>query len=306
MTQLRKHYFLDRWVIIAPHRSKRPVEFRKETQVIKKCAFCAGNERLTPPEIGRAGKNPWKMRWFPNKFPVVTPEGDAKMTGGKFAHAAAYGSHEIIVETPSGKKQLWDLPAGDVVLLLKTYNARINDLEKRKQTKYVLAAKNHGRKAGASLSHSHTQVVSLSRVPPAVSEEVNRSGSRCNFCSIISNEKKTARKCFENDSMIAFTPYASRFSYELWITPKKHLKRLSDFSEKEFTDFAGILSRALKKLKKLNVDYNYYLHYAPGKSDLHLHLELITRAEYLAGIELGSGIGINVVSPEEAAEFYRK
>ena len=122
--------------------------------------------------------------------------------------------------------------------------------------------------------------MSLSKVPPAVSEEVNRSGSRCNFCSIISNEKKTARKCFENDSMIAFTPYASRFSYELWITPKKHLKRLSDFSEKEFTDFAGILSRALKKLKKLNVDYNYYLHYAPGKSDLHLHLELITRAEY--------------------------
>ena len=306
MTQLRKHYFLDRWVIIAPNRSKRPVEYKKEKAVTKKCAFCSGNESLTPPEIGRIGKKNWKMRWFPNKFPVVTPKGSAKISRGKLTRGTAYGHHEIIVETPSAGKQLWDLPASDVADLLAVYRERINDIGKRKQVRYVLVAKNHGLKAGASLTHSHTQVASFSIIPTIIRQEINRPGSRCNFCSIIRTEKKTVRKCFENDSMIAFAPYASRFAYELWIAPKKHLKKLSGLSEKELKDFAELLSRALKKIKKLNLDYNYYLHYAPGKHDLHFHLELITRAEYMAGIEFGAEIAVNAVSPEQAAEFYRK
>lgn len=306
MTQLRKHYFLDRWTIIAPQRRKRPVEFKKEKAATKKCAFCAGNESLTPPEIGRTGGRRWKMRWFPNKFPVVTPEGSAKISGGKLAHGDAYGYHEVIVETPSPAKQLWDLPKADVARLLEIYRERINDIGRRKRVKYVLVAKNHGLKAGASFTHSHTQVASFSMVPPAVRQEINRSGSGCKFCPVIKSEKKSPRKCLENDSVIAFAPYASRFAYELWIAPKRHLRKLSDMSEKELKDFAEILSKALKKVKKLNRDYNYYLHYAPGKSDLHLHLELITRAEYLAGIEFGSEIAINLVPPEEAAEFYRK
>ena len=306
MPELRKDYFLDRWVIIAPGRSKRPKELRKEEPSKKTCFFCPGKEQLTPAEIGRLGGKHWRMRWFPNKFPVVQETGNPFLRNRTLAHAAAYGKHEIIVETPSSTKQLWDLPSADMVKLLTIYNQRITELEKRKHIKYVLVVKNHGIMAGASLSHSHTQVASLSMLPPVVKQELIATKGNCKYCSVINLERKSARKCFENDSVIAFAPYASRFSYELWILPKKHIRKLSDFSEKELEDFAHILNTALKKLKKLDVDYNYYLHYAPSRTDLHLHVELTPRLERWAGIELSSGVSINSVSPESAAKFYRK
>lgn len=307
MTELRKDYFLDRWTIIAPGRSKRPKEFKEEKETGKQvCSFCPGNEKLTPPEIGRVGtKDHWHMRWFPNKFPAVEKKGNPKVKKGLLTSAAAYGSHEIIAETPT-RKQLWDLPLKEFVLLLKIYSQRIAALKNKKSTKYVLVVKNHGREGGASLKHSHTQVASLNILPPSVKQELAAyAGRTCNYCKVLNIERKSPRKSFENSSVIAFAPYASRFNYELWILPKRHVRELSDLSESELHDFADILSKALKKLKKINAPYNYYLHYSPPGANLHFHIELTPRLARWAGIELSSGIIINSVSPEAAARFYR-
>jgi len=142
MTELRKDYFLDRWVIIAPSRKKRRVEFKEvEGDHSKKCFFCPGNEETTPKEIGRIGmgKKRWQMRWFPNKFPVFEQKGSPSIRKkGQLTFASAYGSNEIIVETPSSKKQLWDFKVSEIVMLLKVYNNRINELEKKKNIKYVM------------------------------------------------------------------------------------------------------------------------------------------------------------------------
>src|SRR3989338_7068510 len=112
MMELRKDYVLDRWAVIAPGRNKRPRELSERAPAGRAaCYFCPGNERMTPPEIGRTGGKRWRFRWFGNKFPAVemncSPE--ARTDNTFFTFADAYGSHEIVVETPSASKQLWDL-----------------------------------------------------------------------------------------------------------------------------------------------------------------------------------------------------
>ncbi len=311
MLELRKDYILDRWVIIAGRRSKRPKEFKEEKKKkeLKKCFFCPGNENLTPPEIWRIEKNgKWQIRLFPNKFPFVEEKGSPILKESRFfLHSAAYGKHEILVETPEHNKQLWDLGKERIKLVFKAINRRINELMDMDNIKYVLVFKNHGDKAGTSLVHSHMQIVAISVIPPAIREEIEatRKYKECPYCSIIKLESKTKRKAFENRRFLAFTPYASRFNYEVWVFPKRHIRNLSEFDDEDYSGLADILRKILLKLKKLNLSYNFYLHYSPEKSDLHFHIEITPRIAIWAGFEFSSGVTINSVSPEDAARFYR-
>ncbi len=308
--ELRKDYILERWAIIASGRKQRPKEYsEKQSESLKQvCFFCPGNENLTPPEIGRIGGKKWRFRWFQNKFPAVDKKGnpDVRNDNTFFTFSDAYGTHEIIVETPSRTKQLWDLNKDEIAELFSIYKERITELSRDSSAKYVAVFKNHGSKGGASLKHSHTQISSINIVPPLVQAEVKASSKGgCAYCRIIDIEKKSFRACFENKSAVAFTPYASRFNYEIWIFPKKHLKTLDDFSNQELNDFTELLDRVLKKLKNLNVSYNYVLHYAPSGSELHFHVEVTPRIATWAGFENSTDIIINSVPPEDAAKFYR-
>ena len=310
MAELRKDYFFDRWVIIAPGRSKRPFETGSAKRAKSKaCFFCPGSESMTPGEIGRAGAGRrWKMRWFPNKYSVVERAGspDLKTRDPLRVRADAYGDHEIIVETPEHGKQLWDLKAGDAALLLEICSERIEALEKTKGARYVQAFKNHGSSGGASLQHSHSQIVSLSMLPPGVKEELAAyARGKCGHCRIIKSESKSKRKCFEDGRAVAFAPYASRFSYELWILPRRHVRRLSELRKSELRSLASILMKALRKLRKIDAPYNYVLRYSPSGFDSHLKIEVTPRMARWAGLEIGSGITVNSVSPEAAASFYR-
>jgi UDPglucose--hexose-1-phosphate uridylyltransferase len=312
MLELRKDYILDRWVIAASLRAKRPKEYKQENIVKepKVCVFCPGNENLTPPEIGRIEKNnKWTLRWFPNKFPFVEQKGSAKIkTKSKFfTHSSGYGKHEVIADTNKHKVQLWDTKKEHIKLLLEVINERINKLEKLKNIKYVQVFKNHGEKAGTSIIHSHVQITAISNIPPAVKEEITaiKKHKKCPYCDIIKIEKKSKRKCFENKTFVAFTPYASRFNYEVWIFPKKHVKRLDELNDKEMLDLADILRKVLRKLRELNLSHNFYIHYSPKKENLHLHIEVAPRIANWAGFEFSTGITINSVMPEFAAKFYR-
>ncbi len=308
--ELRKDYVLERWVIIAAGRKQRPKEYsEKQSERPKQvCFFCPGNEKLTPPEIGRIGGKKWRFRWFPNKFPVVDKGGnpDVRNDNTFFTFSDAYGSHEIIAETPSRTKQLWDLKQPELAELFSIYRNRINELSRDGSAKYIAVFKNHGLKGGASLKHSHTQIASINIIPPLIQAEVSASAKGgCAYCRIIEIEKGSFRACFENGSAVAFAPYASRFNYEIWIFPKRHLRTLDDFSGQELNDFTELLDMVLKKLRKLNVSYNYVLHYAPSNSELHFHVEVTPRIATWAGFESSTDIVINSVPPEDAAKFYR-
>jgi len=307
--EIRKDYILERFVFIASERKKRRKEFKKheQTKETGKCFFCPGNEETTPKEIGRIKKgNSWSIRWFPNKFPIVEKNKKLNLKQKKyFTSSPAYGMHEVIAETPDHKKQLWDLPEKQIKQLLDVYKNRIAELEKPKNIKYVQIFKNHGREAGTSLIHSHTQVVALPLIPSLVKQEIKATKNKCQYCDIIKIESKSKRKCFENKDFIAIAPFASRFNYECWIFPKKHIKRLEKLNDKETKNLAEILNKVLNKLKKLNLSYNYYVHYAPKGTNLHLHIEVTPRAAVWAGFEFSTDMIINSVSPEEAAKYYR-
>lgn len=310
--ELRKDYILDRWVILASHRKERPKEF-KEKGLVKKGEvdfFAPGNEELTPPEIGRVGGADWKLRWFANKFPAVDKHGEAgiKTENKFFTFGSAYGDHEVIVETPSAVKQLWDLSVKDIKEVLKVYANRIDELSKDEKVKYVCVLKNHGVQGGTSLTHSHSQVISYNKLPEEVMAEVRacKNHEKCPYCEIILVERKSYRRCFENDYFVAFCPYASRFNYEIWVFPKKHMLNITEFGPEEFNGLAEIMKKILGKLKEVNISYNYFLHYAPQGEDLHFHIEVCPRTAVWGGFELGTGTTINSVTPEDAAEFYRK
>jgi UDPglucose--hexose-1-phosphate uridylyltransferase len=311
MSELRKDYILDRWVIINEHRKKRPQQFKKEHQKIDvtECFFCPGNEETTPPEIGRVEKNGvWQLRWFPNKFAAVVPFGKyALHSKGLFVHAPAYGYHEVIVETPDHSKQLAELPEEQLFEMLKVYGQRITELSKKKDVKYVLVFKNHGPEGGTSLVHSHSQVITVPFVPPQVEEEIVavRKHKKCPYCDILKKEKKSKRKIIETKSFLAFAPYASRFNYEAWIFPKKHVKSITDIQAVDLKELAKIMKQILVKIQGMDLSFNYFLHYSPAKDNLHFHIEIMPRKSTWAGFELSSGIIINSISPEEAARFYR-
>lgn len=309
MGEVRKDYILDRYVVISTLRKKRPHQFKEESEPQKdeKCFFCPGMEDQTPPEIGRIGKRKWKLRWFPNKFYAVVQEGDPniKTDNDFFTYSSNYGKHEVIVETPDHKKQLWDLKVKDISQLFGVYNERINRIPEDPRIKYVPVFKNHGKKGGTSVVHSHSQIISLNHIPDNIQQEVEacKRYDSCPYCRIIEIEKQSDRRCFENDSFVAFTPYASRFNFEVWVFPKKHVKTLSEIED--YSDVADIMKKILSRLKTLNVSFNYYLHYAPPGEDLHFHIEVAPRIAVWAGFEISTGESINAVTPEDAAAFYR-
>ncbi|MFH0867822.1 MAG: galactose-1-phosphate uridylyltransferase [Candidatus Woesearchaeota archaeon] len=310
---LRKDYILDRWVYYATERKKRPREFKREENIVdsKICLFCSGNEHLTPKEIGRVEyKNTWKIRWFPNKFPAVELKGNAKLNtkNSFFREGNAYGSHEVIAETNSHKKQLADLSIEHIKELLDVYALRIKALSKLKNIKYVTVFKNKGPLAGTSLVHAHTQVAALSLRPEDVMDEVKaaKKFKKCPYCKIIKLESKSKRKITETKRIIAFAPYASRFNFEAWLFPKRHVKSITDMHDDEMYNMASVLKKILLKLKKLNASYNFFLHYAPDGNDLHFHIEITPRFGKWAGFEYSTGAVINSVMPEDAARFYRE
>jgi len=310
--ELRKDYILDRYVLVSSARGKRPFEFKKEEVKAEKkeCFFCPKNESLTPPEIGRLGTaKKWNIRWFANKFAAVEPKGEAVIRTDNtfFTFSAGYGYHEIIVETNDHKKQLADLSIKQIREVLSVYSNRIEELSKKQNIHYVCVFKNHGKDAGTSLVHSHSQVVAYNKIPTQVSEKVRaaKNYNYCPYCSILNIEKGSFRRCFENNNFVAFTPYASRFHYEVWIFPKQHIKKLSEFSNDQLLDLAEIMKKILRKLKKISDSYNMEVFYSPDNENLHFHIEISPRMAIYGGFEILSGDVINSVSPEEAAEFYR-
>jgi len=211
----------------------------------------------------------------------------------------------VIVETENHDEQMADLSVERIAEVFKVYTERIRALEK--DSTYVIVFKNHGGEAGTSLVHSHTQIASLNIMPTEINNEVNavKRHTGCPYCGIIETERNSDRRAYENDTMIAFAPYASRFNYEIWVFPKEHIKSITDFDDKLYQDLADIMKKILLKLETIGASYNFILHYAPEGEDLHFHIEVLPRVATWGGFEFNSGIIINSVSPETAAEFYR-
>lgn len=314
MIEVRKDYVLDRWSYIALDRSQRPQETETMNAASngKVCFFCPGNENLTPPEIGRVGdEQTWQSRWFPNKFPAVAAEMSTPVaTQNQFwTSGGGYGIHEVIAEGAEHQRQLAELSAQDLERVLRIYQERIGALETKTGIAYVQIFKNSGLEAGASLAHTHSQIIALPRVPGAVEQKVRavENFSTCPYCEIIPAETQSERLIFENDHFAAFTAFAPRFNYEALVFPKQHQDRLDEMEAKNtWKDLAEVFHRVLNPLGKMKIPYNFYLHYAPQGKTLHWHFEITPRLNLWAGFELATDSFVISTAPEAAAQFYRE
>lgn len=337
MPELRKDIVIGRWVIISTERSCRPDQFKGETEVIEEnnnfCPFCQGNEDKTPPEIyairndnSLANSPGWEVRVVPNKFPALRIEGDLNRKGvGMYDMMNGIGAHEVIIETPHHKQQMHDYPVQHLKNIISTYKFRSSDLKNDERMRYIMIFKNYGREAGASLYHSHSQLIATPVTPKRVKEELTGAKNyykfkeRCVFCDIINQEIDSGKRIiFQNSSFIAISPFASRFPFETWILPINHNPDFDNISEKEEFDFSEILLLILKKIIKglSNPSYNFLIHTAPSRykrpgywltidKDFHWHLEIIPRLTRPGGFEWGTGLYINPVPPELACEFLK-
>lgn len=300
-SEIRKDYLLDKYVIITPGRAKRPRDVKEETIIRRTahCPFCQENineknivDRLDAPE--------GEIISLKNIFPAVS-----------LNNKKAYGAQEVIVEASDHKKELHNLSEKQIEQILKMYAKRTVELSKNKKIEYILCFKNQGSKAGASIVHAHSQIFATDILPPDIKQELDaakayrKKHKTCAYCDIIKKEIKSARKIYADEFVSAFAPYASQYHYEAWIFTKRHLDNITKLNDSEFKSFAKALKKILTKLSKLDLSFNYFLHQVISDHDQHLYLKIQPRDSVWAGVELGSGLVINSVPPEQAAKFYR-
>lgn len=329
MPELRKDPIVGRWVVFASERAKRPQEFQHEllAKADVVCPFCAGHEDLTPPEI-IAGRDPqtrpntpgWRVRVVPNKFPALQVEGTLEKRGqGMYDRMAGVGAHEVIIECPHHERSLSQLPNENVREVLWVYRERLVDLKRDNRLAHGLIFKNEGAMAGASLEHSHSQLVVMPMVPSVIQDELNGGRQyfsihdRCIFCDIVQQELADENRIvLESSHFVVFCPYASRIPFETWIIPKLHGSHYENISRQQTDELSLVLKITLSKLEAAidRPPFNYYIHSAPfDAKDLpqyHWHMEILPRLSRLAGFEWGSGSFINPVFPEQAAAFLRE
>jgi UDPglucose--hexose-1-phosphate uridylyltransferase len=328
MTELRKDPVVGRWVIISTERAKRPQEFPPEPPARREgvCPLCPGSERMTPPEIlaFREGGNPndpnWTLRVVPNKFPALQIEGElGKAADGIYDRMHGIGAHEVVIESERHDIDLFDLPEKRFEDVLWAYRERLLDLKKDHRFKSVLIFKNHGAAAGASLTHSHSQLIALPVIPKRVIEEMlgckdyYRFRDRCLFCDIVVQEMdQKVRIVEETGEFLAFSPYAPRFPFETWIVPKRHQCAYEMIEGDQANRLAAVFRRTLRRLNLAleNPPFNFIVHSAPFQERAaefyHWHIEIMPKLTKVAGFEWGSGFYINPTPPEESAKYLRE
>ncbi|HSI85438.1 MAG: DUF4931 domain-containing protein [Candidatus Methylacidiphilales bacterium] len=335
MPELRKDPLVGRWVVFAPERKQRPIDFEgPELPLPKVDAFSAGNERLTPGEVyavrphGSAPNTPgWRVRVVPNRYPALRIEGELNPEAvGFYDRLNGIGAHEVIIETPDPKMALEDQTLEGVADVFQAYRTRMLDLMKDSRFHYLLMFKNVGPQAGASVSHAHSQLMALPVVPMHIKDKLQISlnyfeeKDRNIFEDILRNEVKAKERIvYENQGFVVFCPFASRFPFELSIFPRRQSPDFHTVDGHEMVLLADAVKNALSRLKIAlgTPNYNMIVYTAPVRRprknywstidfDFRWHIEILPRLTGIAGFEFGTGFFINTTLPEEAAQYLRQ
>ena len=322
MPQLRQNPITGDWVVIAPERAKRPSDFVVPKQEIlashSDCPFClsgpAYQERV-------AGYETERVYLTPNKYPAFianpTEVSDRSITikNNFYRARPATGGHDIVVIKDTNVS-IMSFPKETWVALLTISQSRSLDFRHHRDVEITMPIYNHRPAAGASIDHPHAQLFATNTVPNQLTREVHSSFSyfererRCVFCDLIHHEQEfRSRIIVENDTFVAFTFYAARFPFEVWILPKVHHDRFETADSKVINDLSSLLPTIFERYDQTLNDppLNFWIHSLPNSLDqaeyFHWHLEIAPRLTNYGGFELGSGVIIDIVSPEHAAEF---
>lgn len=317
---MRLNQLTGRWVTIVAERAQRPSDFAPRSPLdfdnSRPCPFCPGNEEETPPALETVDEGgQWVLRVVPNRYPAFSGDDGFAVHHEGPVHVMAEGSglHEVFVysrEHDRSLDRLDDRGAGELMLALKR---RFVDHARVPNVRYTQAIVNHGREAGASLAHPHGQLLGLPFVPGEILDEeraFHRFAGGCLLCTTAEAELADGERIVTaNDDVVVIAPYWSGTPYELLIIPRRHDLHLQDADDRSLQavgealrDATALLNRALG-----DVAYNVGFHTAPhahvGEYHWHIHIwpNLVTQA----GFERGTGVLINIVAPEQAAETLR-
>ena len=347
------------WTLFAPHRSERPDEFIEPRERIRKqvkCPFCPGNEETTPPAVWIAQADndaefstsqreadkslthdDWAVRVVPNKFPAVAAicsdtraecnpsvfgNNDALSSNREaslFQQLPVSGGHEVIIESRNHVQSLTELDVSEIALVFKAYRDRLLHWRQVPGISYLNTFKNVGGKAGASLRHTHSQLIATNRIPPSISASVERMSRHqlthgsCLHCDLVRAELKAKERIiWRDDSLVAFCPFASHLPMLVRLTTLEHQACYEDLNDATIESVSRIVRRAVSWMEKLRpgTAYNFCLHTRPpAGSDppdaYHWTIDIFPRMTQIAGFEWSSQCMINPVLPEDAAAKLR-
>ena len=333
MLEIRKDVIRDNWVITANEFVVKPRDFPIKKNDNKSanptptfnhtCPFCEGNETMTTDEIlafRKEGTQPntpgWTVRTILNKFSALELKGELDMKeDGIYKHCNGLGQHEVLVETPLHGEEFHQLPVERIESIYKMMQIRYKELAADERIKYIQIYKNRGLFAGASLEHSHSQIVSFPMLPvnKAVMQNYFQEYKQCIVCEMIETEKKDKQRVlFDGQFFLVICPYASRFAYETWIIPKRHVNYFGDITEEEIKELAILSKKVISAMMSAlhNPSYNMVINTAPinvpNQEGYHWHLEINPRLLVNAGVEVATGYFINPAAPEMSAAALRK
>jgi len=326
ISELRQDLVTGDWVVIATGRSKRPEEFAIKERIVekedpsKKCFFCYPEETGQEKDVLiYENGDDWSLRVFPNKYPAFYQNGDKidHTEEGPYFKMDGVGFHELVV-TRDHKKAIPLLDKMHVAEILDAYQDRYINLMNKKGVNYIDIFHNHGKEAGASVAHPHSQIAAIPVISPYVKGELDGAeeywvtNKECVYCTMANWEVENKKRIvYENDEFVAFCPFSSRAAFEVWVMPKKHKPYFERISDDEKLACAEVLQKAMEKIHKALKDppFNFYLHTAPcdGKDypHFHWHIEILPHTSTWAGFELSTGIEVSTIEPEVAAEYLR-
>jgi len=328
-SELRQDLVSGDWVVIAPARMKRPEEIIKKIEKRKKVSL--KNCPFEAPQASTHGEplliytDPKTMNWtlqiVPNKFPALIHQDicPTLVRRGPYSVYGGVGHHELVITRDHDKNflHLSTLAANQV---FQAFRDRYLMLFNDKCLSYISIFHNWGPKAGASIYHPHYQMIAISVTPPDVEHSLRGSKrwfkehKTCVHCKMMEWEKKEkTRVIYENKGAIAFTPFVSREPFEIRVFPKKHLPYFENTLDEEMEFVVEALQKSLQMLQRSlkDPDYNFFIHTAPLREKkeyehYHWHIEVLPKLDISAGFELGTGIEINSVDPDFAANILRR
>ncbi len=297
------------WVLIASGRSKRPHPPKPRAENYQKpedCPFEGAHEAI---EVRK------------NDFPAVTQGACGPvMDHDGYQVTAGVGMHELFI-FKDHDHQLYDFSPSEMSEVIKSYRTRYREISQIDNCgQYIMIFNNYGREGGASIYHPHSQVISVPIIPPDVARSLRGSyryfkehGTEAHAMMIEKELSNKHRIIFENDQFVAFCPFVSKQPYEMRIYPKFASAHFNNLDEASIPPLAEALTTVLKKMHDNLGDpaYNFFIHTAPlhyDKSDLSFdqyyrwHIEVLPRVSFDAGFEAGTGIKINIIDPDTAAE----
>lgn len=334
MSELRKDPVLGKWVVLSAARAKRPSDFKDNNHhphpqaKAGPCAFCQGQEHQTGAELFAfrqslvVGAPDWRVRVVKNIYPAVSMEAALSFTSNKEEEGPfqgcripGTGSHEVVIETPHHNVKFTRFSLQNVEEILKCFLHRIRLLRDDGRFKYVQVFKNQGKAAGASMEHSHSQIVALPIIPHHVELEIDGARShyhktgKCIFCDILQHDIADGSRLIDCSTEYAvLAPYAPKYPYETWIVPRAHASNFEEIDDIQLKSLARALLTTLRKMEHIfnDIPFNYMVHTSPVQDYCnvpyyHWSIRVIPHLLTLGGFELGSGCHILPVYPEKAA-----